>query len=194
MLSPGFLSLARRMIAADTVSANGTLAAVEVLQPLWEHAGLHVRRQVSEGIHVNLLGGPSVLVVLLAENVDRIRKRLELRAAGESEERGTIAAVIEPMLLLPAREAGCADGVRHVDAIRAFRLEDVDAVRMGERVRGARDQAVGPYAHASEGELVSRHHDAVHEAAFDGQGQTGAPSPREREPGVGQPASCHRIV
>src|SRR5260221_2151000 len=58
MLSPGFLSLARRLIAADTVSANGTLAAAEVLQPLWEHAGLPVRRQVSEGIHVNLLGGP----------------------------------------------------------------------------------------------------------------------------------------
>lgn len=58
MLSPSFLNLARRLIAADTVSANGTLAAAEVLQPLWEHAGLQVRRQVSEGIHVNLLGGP----------------------------------------------------------------------------------------------------------------------------------------
>jgi acetylornithine deacetylase/succinyl-diaminopimelate desuccinylase-like protein len=50
--------LARRLIAADTVSANGTVAAADVLQPLWEHAGLRVRRQVSEGIHVNLLGGP----------------------------------------------------------------------------------------------------------------------------------------
>ena len=52
------MQLARRMIAADTVSANGTLAAAEVLQPLWEHAGLEVRRQVVDGIHVNLLGGP----------------------------------------------------------------------------------------------------------------------------------------
>ena len=57
-LSPGFRQLARRLIAADTVSAHGTLAAAEVLQPLWEHAGLPVRRQVVEGIHVNLLGGP----------------------------------------------------------------------------------------------------------------------------------------
>jgi acetylornithine deacetylase/succinyl-diaminopimelate desuccinylase-like protein len=58
LLSPAFKDLARRLIAANTVSANGTLAAAEVLQPLWEHAGLPVRRQVVDGIHVNLLAGP----------------------------------------------------------------------------------------------------------------------------------------
>ena len=57
-LTPAFLQLARQMIAADTVSANGTLAAAAVLQPLWEHAGLEVRRQVVDEIHVNLLAGP----------------------------------------------------------------------------------------------------------------------------------------
>src|SRR6266849_5773722 len=57
-LSPGFLQIARKLIAADTVSANGTRAAADVLQPLWEHAGLKVQRQVVDDIHVNLLGGP----------------------------------------------------------------------------------------------------------------------------------------
>ena len=57
-LTPAFLQLARQMIAADTVSAHGTLGAAAVLQPLWEHAGLEVRRQVVDGIHVNLLAGP----------------------------------------------------------------------------------------------------------------------------------------
>jgi acetylornithine deacetylase/succinyl-diaminopimelate desuccinylase-like protein len=58
MLSTGFLHLARKLIATDTVSANGTAAAADVLQGLWEHAGLHARRQVVDGIHVNVLAGP----------------------------------------------------------------------------------------------------------------------------------------
>ncbi|MGZ6143849.1 MAG: M20/M25/M40 family metallo-hydrolase, partial [Myxococcales bacterium] len=58
MLSKGFLELARRLIAANTVSANGTLQAADLLQPLWEHAGLRVERQVVDSIHVNLLAGP----------------------------------------------------------------------------------------------------------------------------------------
>ena len=57
-LTPAFLQLARKLIAANTVSANGTLGAAAVLQPLWEHAGLEVRRQVVDEIHVNLLAGP----------------------------------------------------------------------------------------------------------------------------------------
>lgn len=58
MLSPAFKDLARRLIAANTVSVNGTLGAAAVLQPLWEHAGLPVRRQIVDEIHVNLLAGP----------------------------------------------------------------------------------------------------------------------------------------
>jgi acetylornithine deacetylase/succinyl-diaminopimelate desuccinylase-like protein len=58
MLSQGFLEVARRLIAADSVSAHGTRQAADLLQSLWEHAGLPVQRQVVEGIHVNLLGGP----------------------------------------------------------------------------------------------------------------------------------------
>ncbi|HUJ24673.1 MAG TPA: M20/M25/M40 family metallo-hydrolase [Myxococcales bacterium] len=71
------MQLARRIIAADTVSSNGTLAAADVLQPLWEHAGLSVRRQVVDGIHVNLLGGPGGDVagpggVLLVTHLDTV--------------------------------------------------------------------------------------------------------------------------
>ena len=58
MLSTGFLQLAKKLIAADTVSANGTRAAADVLQGLYEHAGLPTLRQVVDGIHVNLLAGP----------------------------------------------------------------------------------------------------------------------------------------
>ncbi|HET7789026.1 MAG TPA: M20/M25/M40 family metallo-hydrolase [Myxococcales bacterium] len=58
MLSPGFLELAKRLIAARTVSAQGTREAADLLASLWEHAGLRVRRQVADQIHVNLLGGP----------------------------------------------------------------------------------------------------------------------------------------
>src|SRR5512138_346962 len=58
MLPKGFLGLARALVAADTVSDKGTRQAADLLQPLWEHAGLPVRRQVVEEIHVNLLAGP----------------------------------------------------------------------------------------------------------------------------------------
>jgi acetylornithine deacetylase/succinyl-diaminopimelate desuccinylase-like protein len=63
-LSTGFLHHARRLIAADTVSANGTKAAADLLAGLYEHAGLPTRRQiVREGgvEHVNVLGGPGGL-------------------------------------------------------------------------------------------------------------------------------------
>ncbi|HEY6912150.1 MAG TPA: M20/M25/M40 family metallo-hydrolase [Myxococcales bacterium] len=58
MLSAGFLELAKKLIAANTVSAKGTREAADLLASLWEHAGLRVRRQVVDEIHVNLLGGP----------------------------------------------------------------------------------------------------------------------------------------
>src|SRR3954451_20315687 len=58
MLSTGFLELARQLIGANTVSAQGTRQEADLLAGLWGHAGLQVRRQVVEGIHVNLLGGP----------------------------------------------------------------------------------------------------------------------------------------
>src|SRR5438477_3200731 len=58
MLSKGFLELARKLVAANTVSSEGTRQAADLLQTLWEHAGLAVRRQVVDGVHVNLAGGP----------------------------------------------------------------------------------------------------------------------------------------
>src|ERR1700749_4561271 len=58
MLSTGFMHLSRKLIATDTVSAKGTAAAADILQGLWEHAGLRTRRQVVEGIQVNVLAGP----------------------------------------------------------------------------------------------------------------------------------------
>src|SRR2546423_1581388 len=58
MLPKGFLDLARALIGANTVSARGTGQAADLLQSLWQHAGLVVRRQVVEEVHVNLLGGP----------------------------------------------------------------------------------------------------------------------------------------
>lgn len=68
-LPAGFLDLSRALIRADTVSANGTLAAADLLQPLYEQAGLAVRRQTvrlsidgaPEADHVNVLGGPGGL-------------------------------------------------------------------------------------------------------------------------------------
>lgn len=57
-LSLEFRVLAQKLIAANTVSANGTREAAEVLHLLWESAGLTVRRQTVEAVHVNLLGGP----------------------------------------------------------------------------------------------------------------------------------------
>ena len=50
MLQKGFRELAAGLIAADTVSDKGTVRAAELLQPLWEHAGLRVLRQVVEEI------------------------------------------------------------------------------------------------------------------------------------------------
>src|SRR3979409_608434 len=64
MLPPGFLDAARALVRADTVSANGTLGAVDALAPLYEAAGLALRRQVvREGPveHVNALAGPGGL-------------------------------------------------------------------------------------------------------------------------------------
>jgi acetylornithine deacetylase/succinyl-diaminopimelate desuccinylase-like protein len=58
MQKAGFMQLARKLIAADTVSKNGTRGAADVLQGLWEHAGLRVERQVVDEIHVNVLAGP----------------------------------------------------------------------------------------------------------------------------------------
>ena len=57
-LSTGFMHHARRLIAANTVSANGTVGAADLLQPLYEHASLPTRRQVVDGVHVNVLAGP----------------------------------------------------------------------------------------------------------------------------------------
>ena len=61
-----FLDRARALIAADSVSARGNLAAAAVLEPLWIEAGLQVSRQqwresidgAPEADHVNLLAGP----------------------------------------------------------------------------------------------------------------------------------------
>ena len=77
MLPKGFVDLARRLIAADTVSARGTRQAADLLQPLWEHAGLPVRRQVVEEIHVNVLAGPGADAggpggVLLVTHLDTV--------------------------------------------------------------------------------------------------------------------------
>ncbi len=58
MLSKGFLEQARALIAADTVSSQGTRRAADLLQSAWEHAGLAVRRQVVDEVHVNILDGP----------------------------------------------------------------------------------------------------------------------------------------
>src|SRR5919201_6550944 len=60
MLSKGFLELARKLVAANTVSSEGTWRAADLLQALWEHAGLPVHRQVVDQVHVNLVGGPGL--------------------------------------------------------------------------------------------------------------------------------------
>ena len=77
MLSKGFVELARKLIATNTVSACGTRQAADLLQTLWEHAGLSVRRQEVDAIHVNLLGGPGGEVsgpggVLLVTHLDTV--------------------------------------------------------------------------------------------------------------------------
>ncbi len=53
------LALCRALICADTVSHHGTAAAVEILKPLYEQAGLrtHVQEEFRQGVrHQNLLG------------------------------------------------------------------------------------------------------------------------------------------
>ena len=77
MLSKGFLELARKLVGANTVSSEGTRQAADLLQTLWEHAGLAVRRQVVDGVHVNLVGGPggdvaSPAGVLLVTHLDTV--------------------------------------------------------------------------------------------------------------------------
>jgi acetylornithine deacetylase/succinyl-diaminopimelate desuccinylase-like protein len=77
MLSKGFLELARKLVAANTVSSAGTRQAADLLQTLWEHAGLAVRRQVVDGVHVNLVGGPGAETaghggVLLVTHLDTV--------------------------------------------------------------------------------------------------------------------------
>ena len=57
-LSTGFMHHARRLIAANTAGNSGTLAAADLLQPLYEHASLPTLRQVVDGVHVNVLAGP----------------------------------------------------------------------------------------------------------------------------------------
>lgn len=61
MLSPEFLDAARALIAADSVTDRGNLAAVEVLEPLCRWAGLTPMRLPSATdplIDANLLAGP----------------------------------------------------------------------------------------------------------------------------------------
>src|SRR5207253_8067943 len=77
MLPKGFLELARTLIGANTVSSQGTRQAADLLQALWEQAGLPVRRQVVEEVHVNVLGGPGFQVtgeggVLLVTHLDTV--------------------------------------------------------------------------------------------------------------------------
>jgi acetylornithine deacetylase/succinyl-diaminopimelate desuccinylase-like protein len=77
MLPRSFVELARALVAANTVSANGTRQAADLLQPLWEHAGLRVTRQVIDDVHVNALAGPGGDVagkggVLLVTHLDTV--------------------------------------------------------------------------------------------------------------------------
>jgi len=77
MLPKGFLELARTLIGVNTVSSEGTRQAADLLQALWEQAGLPVRRQVVEEVHVNILGGPGGEVagpggVLMVTHLDTV--------------------------------------------------------------------------------------------------------------------------
>src|SRR5919206_2925746 len=77
MLQRSFLELARAIVSANTVSANGTRQAADLLQPLWEHAGLPVKRQVVGEVHVNVLAGPGAGAsgkggVLLVTHLDTV--------------------------------------------------------------------------------------------------------------------------
>jgi acetylornithine deacetylase/succinyl-diaminopimelate desuccinylase-like protein len=72
------LDLSRRLIAADTVSHKGTAAAVELLRPLYEAAGLRVSVQevVRDGVRQqNLLGsypGADPAGLLLVTHLDTV--------------------------------------------------------------------------------------------------------------------------
>ena len=57
-LPRAFLDTARALVRADTSPGHGTRAAAELLAPLYEAAGLPVRRQEDEAGEVNLLAGP----------------------------------------------------------------------------------------------------------------------------------------
>jgi len=77
-LSKGFLHHAERLIRAQTVSPQGTRAAADLLQPLYEHAGLEVRRQivVEDGVEqINLLAGPGGLSSLEGDDPAPTRRQ-----------------------------------------------------------------------------------------------------------------------
>src|SRR2546428_13572845 len=57
MLPKGFLELARTLIGVNTVSSQGTRQAADLLQALWENAGLSESRQVVEEGHGYILVG-----------------------------------------------------------------------------------------------------------------------------------------
>ena len=57
-LQRAFLDTARALVRADTSPGRGTRAAVDLLSPLYESAGLQVTRQEDEPGEVNLLAGP----------------------------------------------------------------------------------------------------------------------------------------
>ena len=57
MLPRAFLDTARALVRADTSPGHGTRAAAELLAPLYEAAGLQIRRQEGEPGEVNVLAG-----------------------------------------------------------------------------------------------------------------------------------------
>ncbi len=71
-----FLPLARSLVGLDSVSSNGTLQVVQLLQPLYEAAGLSVRLQARSEREVNILAGPGGATgqggVLLVTHLDTV--------------------------------------------------------------------------------------------------------------------------
>ena len=57
-LPPAFLDTASALVRADTSPGKGTRAAAALLAPLYESAGLAVRRQEDEPGEINVLAGP----------------------------------------------------------------------------------------------------------------------------------------
>ena len=57
-LPAAFVDTARALVRADTSPGRGTRAAAALLAPLYEAAGLVVRRQEDEPGEVNVLAGP----------------------------------------------------------------------------------------------------------------------------------------